>query len=85
MAIKQPKPQPEYKLSHRLTGTVIIVTFAVVIIPILLHLPSTESGPQSSDDSDTITEQGSLTESQEPIFEKRTSGYRVRQSAITAR
>lgn len=68
MAIKQPKPQPEYKLSHRLTGTVIIVTLAVVIIPILLHLPSTESGLQSSDDSDTITEQGSLTESQEPIL-----------------
>ena len=67
MAIKQPKPQPGYQLRHRLTGAVIIVTFTVVIIPFLLHSPSPENGSQISDDSDTITKQDGLTESQVPI------------------
>ena len=67
MAIKQPKPQPGYQLRHRLTGAVIIVTLAVVIIPFLLPLHSPENGDQSSDGSDTITEQDIRTESQVPI------------------
>ncbi len=64
MAIKQPKPQPGYQLKYRLTGAVIIVTFAVVIIPFLLHSPPPGNGGQISDDSDTITDQDGLTESQ---------------------
>lgn len=67
MAIKQPKPQPGYQLKHRLTGAVIIVTFAVVIIPFLLHSPPPGNGSQISDDSGTITGQDGLTESQVSI------------------
>ncbi len=66
MAIKQPKPQPGYQLRHRLTGAIIIVTFAVVVIPFLLHSPAPEEGSQAGDDSDTITEPDGLTESRAP-------------------
>ncbi len=64
MVIKQPKPQPGYQLRHRLTGAVIIVTVAVVIIPLLLHSPEPGQGVQVGDDGDLITEADDLTESE---------------------
>ncbi len=54
MAIKQPKPQPGYQLRHRLTGAVIIVTFAVVIIPYLLHSPAPAESEPIGDDMDSV-------------------------------
>lgn len=37
------KPVPEYELKHRLTGAIIMVMLAVVIIPLLLSQPSLEA------------------------------------------
>jgi len=54
MAIKQPKPQPGYQLRHRLTGAVIIVTFAVVIIPYLLHSSVPPEGEPIGDDMGSV-------------------------------
>lgn len=53
MAIKQPKPQPEYQLKHRLAGAAIIVSFAVLIIPLLLKEPPIEN----TGDINTVSEE----------------------------
>lgn len=37
------KPVPEYELKHRLTGAIIMVMLAVVVIPLLLSQPSLEA------------------------------------------
>lgn len=37
------KPVPEYELKHRLTGAIIMVMLAVVVIPVLLSKPSLEA------------------------------------------
>ncbi len=61
MAIKQTKPQPGYALRYRLTGAVVIVTFIVVVTPLLL--PSPEKGAPIGDHGNAASGQDGLAES----------------------
>ncbi|WP_423906163.1 SPOR domain-containing protein [Candidatus Spongiihabitans sp.] len=42
------KIQPQYKIKHRLTGAVIIVALAIIVISVLLKEPESQSSAKSS-------------------------------------
>ncbi|MGI9317853.1 MAG: SPOR domain-containing protein, partial [bacterium] len=52
------QPEPEYELKHRITGAVIMVMTAVIVIPLLLSDPALEA---NNDNSQTQQHQGNKT------------------------
>ncbi len=49
------KPKPAYELKHRITGAVIIVLVAILVIPLLLSEPALEASYESGDESQSTT------------------------------
>lgn len=56
MSKKTDQPEPEYELKHRITGAIIMVLTAVIVIPLLLSEPALEANTEES-----IAQQGNKT------------------------
>ena len=48
MSKKAEQPEPEYELKHRITGAIIMVLTAVIVIPLLLSEPALEANIEES-------------------------------------